>query len=699
MISCFKGGASGMWENGINNAHAAVYTSVSDFNQDEVPKISKIIESLRDYDVFKYSAYRTAFKLRTIQKASKLHMVDLSVIHTILKDYECSANFLDETITPTKIENLMCALYTEASKKIGITGEPNIMALLFLAFLQNTFGENDKPLLFIHVKIALTLFSCAKLSEKYKYFFHFCSNGSTLSKQNLHVLLTSLSKIAEIVGEQVTFGSHLAPVAVKNLLKFSKGKITLKKFQKWLLMEPQTLVWISTLHRISTSETTQHFVSCDYCGVNPIIGLRYRCLQCISYNLCQNCFLCGRINKRHKERHQVQEFVLPASTWEETKATINTLKNKLPFAHCSSKPYLSFDEESIFESMRDVSKDPLRNSLMNLTLKKTTAAYIVKELSSIINKLESDKKNILGVIEDSDDKENDSNNGQHKIEILKNKKDLPNGDSLQSFKSNLDLQLERLKELLKTLQTPGSTKKELVKCISPVSHEPFNKMDHYYESTPFNSAMELNKKHITFSNSSKDATHSALEKQRNCSTSLEFTDVLNSCHSQHFTDTTCHSCSSVSRPSENQSSNLSLGVSQYLNVSSSINLSEKLAHLDASKLSPIYLNSSSGFDESLSRRTAECNSSTTPLRSSISIPCLKASSSTFTLNKDLSLEAMELELQTMLQQIENLLPQVSVLSNDSLEKEKVKNALSDMETAVKKLSHFSLTLSTGSTDL
>ncbi|GIX76843.1 dystrophin-related protein 2 [Caerostris extrusa] len=587
MISCFKGGASGMWENGINNAHAAVYTSVSDFNQDEVPKISKIIESLRDYDVFKYSAYRTAFKLRTIQKASKLHMVDLSVIHAILKDYECSANSLDEIITPAKIENLMCALYTEASKKIGITGEPNIMALLFLAFLQNTFAENDKPLLFIHVKIALTLFSCAKLSEKYKYFFHFCSNGSTLSKQNLHVLLTSLSKIAEIVGEQVTFGSHLAPVAVKNLLKF-----------KWLLMEPQTLVWISTLHRISTSETTQHFVSCDYCGVNPIIGLRYRCLQCISYNLCQNCFLCGRINKRHKERHQVQEFVLPASTWEETKATINTLKNKLPFAHCSSKPYLSFDEESIFESMRDVSKDHLRNSLMNLTLKKTTAAYIVKELSSIINKLESDKKNILGIIEDSDDKENDSNNGQHKIEILKNKKDLPNGDSLQSFKSNLDLQLERLKELLKTLQTPGSTKKELVKCISPL-----------YKSV------------------------------------------------------------------------------------------RKASSSDASKLSPIYLNSSSGFDESLSRRSAECNSSATPLRSSISIPCLKASSSTFTLNKDLSLEAMELELQTMLLQIENLLPQVSVLSNDSLEKEKVKNALSDMETAVKKLSHLSLTLSTGSTDL
>ncbi|CAL1285652.1 unnamed protein product [Larinioides sclopetarius] len=73
MISCFKvtGGASGIWENGVNNTHAAVYTSASNFDSDYVPKISKIIESLREYDVFRYSAYRTAFKLRAIQKASK----------------------------------------------------------------------------------------------------------------------------------------------------------------------------------------------------------------------------------------------------------------------------------------------------------------------------------------------------------------------------------------------------------------------------------------------------------------------------------------------------------------------------------------------------------------------------------------------------------------------------------------------------
>ncbi|XP_055950292.1 dystrotelin-like isoform X1 [Argiope bruennichi] len=691
MISCFKvaGGASGVWENGVNNTHAAVYTSVSDFDQDHAPKISKIIESLRDYDIFRYSAYRTAFKLRTIQKASKLHMIELSMIHSLLKDYECNSNSLEETITLAKVENLLCALYTEASKKIGITGEPNTMALLFLAFLQNTFSENDKALLFIQVKVALTLFSSAKLAEKYKYFFHYCSDGSTISKQNLQVLLNSLSKIAEIVGEQVTFGSHLVPAAVKNLLKFSKGKITLKKFQKWLLLEPQTLVWISTLHRISSSETTQHFVSCDYCRINPVVGLRYRCLQCINYNLCQNCFLRGHLNKRHKERHQVQEFVHPASTWEETKATVNALKNKLPFAQCSTKPYLSFDEESIFESMREASKDSFKNSLINLTLKKNTAAYIVKELSSIINKLEDDKEKVLAF----NDKENECDNGQ------KNQKVLPNGESLHNFKSNLDLQLARLKDLLKDLQTPGSSQRETVNIISPVAHFPFNKMDHYYESTPLNSAIELNRMQPSLPVSCFSANE-ALEKQRNQSTSLDFTNVLSSFKSQELTDTTHFSTSVISKPFEGQSESVSIELSEFLNFSSPSNLSEKLERLDISKLSPIYFNSSSGFDESKSKSSAGYNLSVTPVRGSASIPSMiKTCSSTFTLNKDQSLEAMELELQTMLQQIESLLPHVSGLSNGSLEKEKVRNALSDMETAVKKLSHLSLTISTGSTDL
>ncbi|CAL1285650.1 unnamed protein product [Larinioides sclopetarius] len=345
--------------------------------------------------------------------------------------------------------------------------------------------------------------------------------------------------------------------------------------------------------------------------------------------------------------------------------------------------------------MRDTSKESIRNSLINLTLKKNTAAYIVKELSSIINKLEDDKQKVLAF----SDKENECDNGQQNFLSKVYQNDLRNGESLQNFKANLDSQLARLKDLLKNLQTPGSSQREITNFISPVAHFPFNKMDHYYESTPLNSAVELNKMQPSLPASGISASE-LLEKQRNHSTSLDFTNVLSSFRSQELTNSTQFSSSVISKPSHCESEDASIGLSEFLNFSSPSNLSEKLAGLDLSKLSPIYFNSSSGYDKSLSKRSTECHLSVTPMRSSASVPSMaKACSSTFTLNNDQSLEAMELELQTMLQQIESLLPQVSGLSNDSLEKEKVRNALSDMETAVKKLSHLSLTLSTGSTDL
>jgi hypothetical protein len=60
-----------------------------------------------------------------------------------------------------------------------------------------------------------------------------------------------------------------------------------------------------------------HSVKCSACKVYPIVGLRYQCLDCLRYNLCQTCFFLGRISKKHKLRHPVQEHCYEArvTTW------------------------------------------------------------------------------------------------------------------------------------------------------------------------------------------------------------------------------------------------------------------------------------------------------------------------------------------------------------------------------------------------
>ncbi|KAG8369680.1 hypothetical protein BUALT_Bualt14G0039000 [Buddleja alternifolia] len=62
-----------------------------------------------------------------------------------------------------------------------------------------------------------------------------------------------------------------------------------------------------------------HGVGCDYCGVCPIVGVRYKCKDCvekIGFDLCEDCYLSssklpGRFNQQHTQEHRFES--IPAS--------------------------------------------------------------------------------------------------------------------------------------------------------------------------------------------------------------------------------------------------------------------------------------------------------------------------------------------------------------------------------------------------
>lgn len=93
--------------------------------------------------------------------------------------------------------------------------------------------------------------------------------------------------------------------------------------------EPQSVVWLPVLHRLAASESARHQNKCNVCKTSPIIGLRYvhyvliefiyelitillliryRCLKCLSFDMCQTCFFTGRVSKHHKLSHPMQEY-------------------------------------------------------------------------------------------------------------------------------------------------------------------------------------------------------------------------------------------------------------------------------------------------------------------------------------------------------------------------------------------------------
>ena len=160
-----------------------------------------------------------------------------------------------------------------------------------------------------------------------------------LSEPGLTYLLTVLSRIPEILGEGVMFGGGVVARGVFSCLQAGGGRVVTEEvWMSWASREPPELVWLTTSYRQFASRQVQHPVRCSACHALPIMGMRYQCLQCLSYDLCQNCFFFGLSTKGHKPKHPVQEYCYPSTKKEEAKAFIATLANKFKSRQNQPKP-------------------------------------------------------------------------------------------------------------------------------------------------------------------------------------------------------------------------------------------------------------------------------------------------------------------------------------------------------------------------
>ncbi|XP_058880101.1 dystrophin-like isoform X2 [Acipenser ruthenus] len=302
------------------------------------PKMTEMFQSLADLNNVRFSAYRTAMKIRRLQKALCLDLLDLGVVQNIFEQHKITQN--DQLLNVPDVINCLTTLYDGLEQNHKDLVNVPLCVDMCLNWLLNVYdtGRSGK-IRVLAMKIGLLSLSKGLLEEKYKYLFRQVAGPTEMCDQrNLGLLLHDAIQIPRQLGEVAAFGGSNIEPSVRSCFLHTpnKGEIEHKHFVDWMRLEPQSMVWLPVLHRVAAAETAKHQAKCNICKECPIVGFRYRSLKHFNYDVCQSCFFSGRTAKGHKLNNPMVEYCTPTTSGEDVRDFTKVLKNKF-----RSKKYFS----------------------------------------------------------------------------------------------------------------------------------------------------------------------------------------------------------------------------------------------------------------------------------------------------------------------------------------------------------------------
>ncbi|XP_069462828.1 utrophin isoform X3 [Ambystoma mexicanum] len=294
------------------------------------PKMTELFQSLADLNNVRFSAYRTAMKIRRLQKALCLDLLELSATHEVFKQHKLTQN--DQLLTVPDVINCLTTTYDGLEEKHKDLVNVPLCVDMCLNWLLNVYdtGRTGK-IRVLSMKIGLMSLSKGLLEEKYRYLFkEVAGSGETCDQRQLGLLLHDAIQVPRQLGEVAAFGGSNIEPSVRSCFQHANNQpeINVKQFIEWMHLEPQSMVWLPVLHRVAAAETAKHQAKCNICKECPIVGFRYRSLKHFNYDVCQSCFFSGRTAKGHKLHHPMVEYCIPTTSGEDVRDFTKVLKNK-----------------------------------------------------------------------------------------------------------------------------------------------------------------------------------------------------------------------------------------------------------------------------------------------------------------------------------------------------------------------------------
>ncbi|XP_068136011.1 dystrobrevin beta isoform X9 [Hyperolius riggenbachi] len=269
----------------------------------------------QNFDVIRLSTYRTACKLRFIQKRCNLHLVDIWNMIEAFRDNGLNTLDPNTEINVSRLETIISSIYYQLNKRLPSThqiGVDQSISLLLNFMIAAYDSEGHGKLTVFSVKAILATMCGGKILDKLRYIFSQVSDSTGfMVYAKFDHFLREVLKLPTTVFEGPSFGytEHSARTCFP-----PQKKIALNMFLDTITADPppQCLVWLPLMHRLAHVENVFHPVECSFCRCESMMGFRYRCQQCHNYQLCQNCFWRGHANGPHSNQHQMKEH----SSWK-----------------------------------------------------------------------------------------------------------------------------------------------------------------------------------------------------------------------------------------------------------------------------------------------------------------------------------------------------------------------------------------------
>ncbi|XP_062373471.1 dystrophin [Sardina pilchardus] len=294
------------------------------------PQMTELYQSLADLNNVRFSAYRTAMKLRRLQKALCLDLLGMSTAVEAFEQQGLRQN--EQLIDVVQLVSCLTNIYSRLEKQHSSLVNVPLCVDMCLNWLLNVYdiGRSGK-IRVLSFKTGIISLCKAHLEDKYRFLFRqVASITGFCDQRRLGLLLHDSIQIPRQLGEVAAFGGSNIEPSVRSCFQFANNKPELEAavFLDWMRLEPQSMVWLPVLHRVAAAETAKHQAKCNICKECPIIGFRYRSLKHFNYDICQSCFFSGRVAKGHKMQYPMVEYCTPTTSGEDVRDFAKVLKNK-----------------------------------------------------------------------------------------------------------------------------------------------------------------------------------------------------------------------------------------------------------------------------------------------------------------------------------------------------------------------------------